>query len=217
MPIRMGLCKFNMYDISGLAINEAVIQLIISVIFEHEQEYNDYFGIRVKSIQNKYFPILCALLQQVVYILGYNELITSVLNNSDGFEIQFEEFAGQKSYSFLLESFDKMMKARDKIVENNRIINTNRENKYKNSLLEKQVKIYAKEIQNYFLAIQKLCYVEYFKKIIKNVKNEEDLEKLKKEIEKYHDYIGVANEMDDFMVYAQKNIKKLTKKLKKNI
>ena len=116
----------------------------------------------------------------MVYILGYNELITSVLNNSDGFEIQFEEFAGKKSYSFLLESFDKMMKARDKIVENNRIINTNRENKYKNSLLEKQVKIYAKEIQNYFLAIQKLCYVEYFKKIIKNVKNEEDLEKLKK-------------------------------------
>ena len=42
------------------------------------------------------------------------------------------------------------------------------------------MKIYAKEIQNYFLAIQKLCYVEYFKKIIKNVKNEEDLEKLKK-------------------------------------
>ena len=40
MPIRLGLCKFNMYDISGLAINEAVIQLIISVIFEHEQEYN---------------------------------------------------------------------------------------------------------------------------------------------------------------------------------
>ena len=39
----------------------------------------------------------------------------------------------------------------------------------------------------------------------------------KEDIEKYHDYIGVANEMDDFMVYAQKNIKKLTKKLKKNI
>ena len=214
MPIQMGLCKFNSYKVKGLAMNEAAIQLIISVILENKQENNNYFDIHIKSIYNKYFPILCALLQQIVYILGYKELLNSMLENSDEFKEKFEEFAGKKAYAFLIEAFDKMMKARDKIAENNRIISNESTNEKKKKILQKQIEIYVKEIQNHFLAIQKLCFTEYFNPLFKSAKNKDDILNIKKEIERYHQHTGSINDKDDFMIYTQNKIRILNKKLK---
>lgn len=214
MPNRMGLCRFGAYNIKGLALNEAAIQLIISMVFDNKQEENKYFGIQVKSIKNKYFPILCAILQQIVYILGYMPLLTSILENSDDFEIEFEKFAGKNSYSFLLESFDKMMKARDEIVDKNRIIKNKNLEKRKIKILEKQIEIYIKEIQNHFLAIQKLCYTEYFEPMFKKVRTKEDINNIKKEIERYHEHSGIINEKDDFMIYIKKKMSKINRKIK---
>ena len=214
MPERMGLCRFKEYRIKGLALNEAAIQLIISMIFEEEQESNKYFGIEVKSIHNKYFPILCALLQQIIYIVGDIPLVTSLLDNSDNFQIAFEEFAGERAYDFLMSSFDKMMKARDKIIENNRLINEQNLKDSKKKLLDNQTKIYVKEIQNHFFAIQKLCYTEYFNRIFRKTKNAKELNEVKKEIERYYSHIGIINGEDDFMKYIQKKLNKLNKKIK---
>ena len=211
---QMGLCEFKSYNIKGLAMNEVAIQLVISMIFNEPQENNNYFGIQIKSIHNEYFPILCALLQQIVYILGHMPLLKSMLENSNDFEIKFEKFAGKKAYEFLTSSFDKMMKARDKIVENNRIINEQYLTDNKKSILKKQNSIYVNEIQNHFFAIQKLCYTEYFKQLFKKIKTKKDIEDVKKEIEKYHEHIGTINDKDDFMIYIQKNFNKINKKYK---
>ena len=214
MPKQMGLCKFGAYNIKGLAINEAAMQLIIAMVFNKKQENHHYFGIQIKSIYNQYFPILCAILQQVIYVIGHMPLLKSILENSDDFEDAFEKFAGKNAYEFLLSSFDKMMKARDTIVENNRLMNTKTLNKNKKKILEKEINIYVKEIQNHFLAIQKLCYTEYFDPMFKKAKNENDIEALKEEIKKYHEHIGVINDKDDFMIYVQKQMNKLSKKIK---
>lgn len=213
MPEQMGLCKLHGYKITGLAINEVAIQLIISVVFNKKQEYTNYFGINVQAVSNKSFPILCALLQQITYILGYKELLKSILENTDDFKEAFENFAGKKSYNFLKNSFDKMMNARDKIASDRREIKRNRNIKKKN-IIEKRIDIYTKEIQNHFLAVQKLCYTEYFKPLFKKVKNKEDLQKLKEEIKKYHTHIGRVGEKDEFVIYTQKQIQKLNKKIK---
>ena len=212
---RMGLCRFGAYNIKGLALNEAAIQLIISLIFNNKQENNMYFGIQVKSIKNKYFPILCAILQQVVYVLGVMPLLISILENSDDFEIEFEKFAGKNAYNFLLEAFDKMMQARDEIVDKNRIIKSKELERRKRKILEKEIEIYVTEIQNHFFAIQKLCYTEYFNPMFKKVKTKQDVEELKKEIARYHEHTGIINQKDDFMIYVKKQLRKINKKVKK--
>ena len=83
MPEQMGLCKLHGYKITGLAINEVAIQLIISIVFNKKQEHTNYFGIDIEGIQDKSFPILCALLQQITYILGYKELLKSILRSEE--------------------------------------------------------------------------------------------------------------------------------------
>lgn len=213
MPEQMGLCKFDYYKIRGLAINEVAIQLIISIVFQNKKENTNYFGISVKAIYNKSFPILCALFQQITYILGYKDLLKSILENTDDFEEAFEEFAGKKSYTFLRNSFDKMMQARDSIAQERMILKNNPNHK-KKRLIEKKIEIYTKEIENHFLAVQRLCYKEYFKKLFKKVKNEEDLTKLQEEIDKYHEHIGKVNNIDEFYIYIQKQIKKINRKVK---
>lgn len=213
MPEQMGLCKMYGYKITGLAINEVAIQLIISIVFNKKQEYTNYFGINVQAISNKSFPILCALLQQITYILGYKELLQSILENTDDFEEAFEDFAGKKSYGFLRNAFDKMMDARDKIANDRRTLK-HRTNSKNRKMIEKRIDIYTKEIQDYFLAVQKLCYTEYFKPLFKKVKSKEDLQKLKEEIAKYHKHIGTVGEKDEFVIYTQKQIQKLEKKIK---
>ena len=62
------------------------------------------------------------------------------------------------------------------------------------------------------MAIQKLCYTEYFKPLFKKVKNKDDLLKLKEEIEKYHQHTGNINEKDNFMIYIQNKMRKINKK-----
>lgn len=213
LPEQMGLCKLHGYKITGLAINEVAIQLIISIVFGQKQEYTNYFGIDVDGIQNKSFPILCALLQQITYVLGYKELLKSILENTDDFKEAFEDFAGKKSYDFLRNSFDKMMNARDKIAEDRRILKVETNYK-KRKLIEKKIEIRTKEIQDYFLAVQKLCYTEYFKPKFKNVKSKEELKCLKEEIAKYHKHIGKVGEKDEFVIYTQKQMQKLNNKFK---
>lgn len=213
MPEQMGLCKFDYYKIKGLAINEVAIQLIISIVFQNKKENTNYFGISVNAIHDKSFPILCALLQQITYILGYKDLLKSILENTDDFEKAFEEFAGEDSYTFLRNSFDKMMQARDFIAQERMTLKNNPNHK-KKKLIEKKIRIYTKEIQNHFLAVQRLCYKEYFKKLFKKVKNREDLTKLQGEIDKYHEHIGKVNNIDEFFLYIQKQIKKINRKIK---
>lgn len=213
MPEQMGLCKLHGYRITGLAINEVAIQLIISIVFNQKQEHTNYFGIDIDGIQNQSFPILCALLQQITYVLGYKELLKSILENTDDFKEAFEKFAGKKSYDFLRNSFDKMMNARDKIAEDRRILKKEKNNKNK-KLIEKKIEIRTKEIQDHFLAVQKLCYTEYFKPKFKKVKSKEELKSLKEEIAKYHKHIGKVGEKDEFVIYTQRQIQKLNHKFK---
>lgn len=212
MPEQMGLCRFGLRKISGLAINEVAIQVIISIIFNNEIVNSEIYGINVNAIKNKPFPIISALFQQVTYIMGYEDLLKSILKNTDDFQDAFERFAGIKSYSFLRQAFDIIMKARDSINENLRLLKTEKDHT-KKIILEKQIDIYEKQIKEYFLSVQRLCYKEYFGPLIKKVKTKEDLENLKEEIKKYHERTGSVDGKDDFMIYAQKEILKLNKKL----
>lgn len=50
--------------------------------------------------------------------------------------------------------------------------------------------------------------------MFKKAKNENDIEALKEEVKKYHEHIGVINDKDDFMIYVQKQMNKLSKKIK---
>ncbi len=209
---QMGLCKFHAYKISGLAINEAAIQLIISIVFGNEQKKTNYWGLTIESIENNYYPLLCALLQQITYILGYKELLESMLKNTDSFKDAFENLAGKRAYDFLRDSFDTMMQSRDKISEIKRTIDTVPDRKKK--ILERQISIYIKEIQNRFIGVQRLCYTEYFKPLFKKCKNKEDLEDLEEKIEEYHKHTGKLAEKDDFMIYSKKELKKLKSKIK---
>lgn len=213
MPEQMGLCKFQTYKITGLAINEAAIQLIISIVFNNKQEGKNYFGLSMKTVYDRYYPILCGLLQQITYILGYKELLKSILKNTDDFREAFEEFAGMQKYDFLREAFDKIMQSRDNIAKNKRLIQNETDVK-KKKILEKEINIYIKEIQNYFSAVQELCYTKYFDPLFKKVKTKGDLEELKEEIERYREHTASIEEKDYFMIYIQKRMKKLNKKIK---
>ena len=152
---------FRSYKITGLAINEVAIQLIISLVFNNKQENTNYFGIKVKAIQNKSFPILCALLQQITYVLGYKELLTSILENTDDFKEAFEKFAGKKSYDFLRNSFDKMMNARDKIANDRRDLKREKNIKSK-KMIEKRIKIYTRRNSKSFFSSTKIVLYRIF-------------------------------------------------------
>ncbi len=210
---QMGLCRFHSYKITGLAINEVAIQLIISIVFNNEKVNTNKYGININAIEDKTYPILCALMQQITYILGYKELLKSILKNTDDFQDLFESFAGIQSYSFLRQAFDKMMNSRDSISNNIRLINTE-ENVQNKKILEKEIEIYTQEIKNHFSAVQKLCYTEYFEPLFKKVKTKEDLIKVRKEVNNYHQHTGTVDGKDEFMIYAQKQLLKLNNKIR---
>ena len=85
--IKMGL--YNPSYNSGLSINEAAVQLMASEANMNDSINETYYGISLNTISANYYPLECALLNQIAYFTGTYPLYHSTLNSNDVFKNTF--------------------------------------------------------------------------------------------------------------------------------
>ena len=87
--IRMGLCDYTEFKIYGLALNEAVVQLMASKVIGIPKDSVKYYGINFGTVSPSYYPLECCLASQLAYLFGEDLLFDSTLNSNDNFKNAF--------------------------------------------------------------------------------------------------------------------------------
>ena len=190
---QMGL--YNYY--SGLAINEAAVQLMASEANMCNVCEEKLFGISLKTNTPNYYPLECAIIKQMAYFTGNYALYTSTLYSNDIFKNTFITKFNKKIYNFIVKNLDNLLNLENEIqLYTNELANCTKE-KNINSLnnviqaLKRDIVALFFKIQNYII---KNCFCQEFS----NIKNSETLYNFKNKLYHFKDVIGY---IDNYSYY----------------
>ena len=164
---RIGLCNFNELSIKGLGMNEASVQYISSKAIKRQQSLVKKYNLVLKTISPSYYPIMTNLIEQIVILLGENELVKAVIKNEQNFsDLFFNTFEGNAQS--ITNNFDNIIQL------NNEIKNDKKQ----------------EEIVSLYIETQDIIMKTYFEKMIKLIDTVEDVENLSEKLNKYIQITG---------------------------
>ena len=199
--IRMGLCNFDNFKITGMGLNEAAVQYITSKIIGIEKDYVKYFNISFKTISPSYYPLECNLVEQMTYITGENVLFDSTFTSNDKFKNAFIKLTSEKTYDEIEYCFDQILELEENIIKlNNKSFSYNERNKQVDKLSVK-IDLYKNKLTEYFLKAQNLIIKSYFDKGFNNISNLEELDNYRRTLEHYRELIGTTEDYTFFDEY----------------
>ena len=114
---RLGLCEFNGSKISGMALNEAAVQIIASNTLNSTFENVEYYGITFSTISPQVYPLICNLVTQMAYVTGEDILFESTFKISDKFKNKFSALCGSKNYNTIVNNLDKILYTEENIIK----------------------------------------------------------------------------------------------------
>lgn len=194
---KMGL--YNPSSNSGLAINEAAVQLMASEANMMDYTNETYYGISINTISPNYYPLECALLNQMSYFTGTYPLYHSTINSNDVFKNTFTLKSDKKTYSIVSKSFDKLLSLENNLnYYSNELQYTDKTSSIK--LLTKLMNETKKDIKTLFFKTQNLIMHKCFKNEFNSIRNLEDIKNFTTKLYNYKNIIGTA---DDYIFYNE--------------
>lgn len=103
--LRMGLYNISKNN-SGMAINEAAVQLMASIANLSKIDFVKYYDLDIETESPDYYPIECALIKQMLYFTGSYALFHSTLYGDDIFKNTFITKSSPKVYTKIEYNFD---------------------------------------------------------------------------------------------------------------
>lgn len=185
----VGLTSFA----SGLALNEAAIQLMASEANMSNVVEEKYFDISIKTISPNYYPLECTLLNEIAYFTGAYPLYYSVLNSDDLFKNTFITKFNKRIYNRIARQLDKLLHLEDELncyvseLENSEKINDIKE-------LNKIIADQKYNIKRLFFNIQNFIIRNCFSCEFNSINTMEDLQELKHKLYEFKNIIGNSNE-----------------------
>jgi hypothetical protein len=188
---KMGL--YNPSSNAGLAINEAAVQLMASEANIMDITNETYYGISLNTISPNYYPLECALLNQIAYFTGTYPLFHSTLNSNDVFKNTFILKSDKKTYYTILKNFDKLL-----LLENSlnyyisELQYTDKTNSIK--LLNNLINQTKRDIKSLFFRTQNLIMSKCFKSEFNIIRNLDDIKNFNSKLYNYKNIIGFSDE-----------------------
>lgn len=205
---RMGLSNYSKFKTVGVGLNEAAVQYISAKIIGIEPDFEKYYDINIYTPSPSYYPMECALLNELVFFVGEDILFKSTYFSNDDFKNEIIKHTSQNVFDKILCSFDNILKYEEKIVIlNNKVLNTNKEDKSQNLILK-----YREKIKNTFIKTQDLIIKEFFDSEYNNIENLEQLENYRRNILKFEKFIGTTTDYNFFKDYFTETMNKLEHK-----
>ena len=206
--IKMGLCDYTGFNINGLALNEAAVQLMSSKILSIPKDFVKYFSLNFETISPTYYPLECCLINQMAYIVGEDILFESTINSNDNFKNRYISLTSSKSFYTIQSYFDKILECEEKITRlSNRILELNDEKKVQ--ALSIKIQTIKNKITNIFLKTQNLIISSYFDKTIKEIQTISDINNYRKRLYDFKDYLATNENYTFFDNYYISKISEL--------
>ena len=178
---------------SGLAINEAAVQLMASEANMMDITTETYYGISINTISPNYYPLICALLNQIAYFTGTYPLYHSTLNSNDIFKNTLTLKTDKKTYSIISKTFDKLLSLESNLnYYASELQYTDKISSIKT--LHKLINETKKDIKNLFFKTQNLIMNKCFKCEFNSIRSLDDIKDFSSKLYNYKNIIGFSDE-----------------------
>ena len=210
--IRLGLCDFTDKKMPGAGLNEAAVQLAAAKCAENSYENVRYFDINLQTNTEAYYPLECALVNQMAYLIGENVLFESTLNANDKFKAQYKSITSEETFNVIQKNIDILIEKQDHIKNlylNLQEIDTNER------LIKKyteQIEKCKEEIRELFLNTQRLIYTSYFDSAINLVYAPKIIENYRNKLYLFKNLIGYEYGDNSFNEYYIDKMMELEKR-----
>lgn len=191
---QLGICNILETRVQGMSINEAAIQYITSKILNLEKKEIEIYGMKISTISKNYYPILTCLIEQIIFLLGEDELIDSVLNSNNEFKYNAIDLLGENSYFTIQNNFEEILKNKNTMLKNGE---------------EKVINKSITNIRKLYITTQEIIYKSYFDNYIKNLNTLEEIENLKYKLKKYSSLIGTDEGLRNYLYYCENKNEKI--------
>ena len=209
--LSLGLYNFSDGGNKGMAINEAAVQLMAAKANNSALDRVKYYEISLETISPNYYPLECALLNEVAYFTGEYALEHSTLYGDKVFHDSVETKFGKKSYKIIRDAFDILMHKEDEL---NNLTNELQEVnvKTKAEKISKQIDNSKAGIADLFLKIQNYIIQNGFEKSFKEVRNLEELQAFKDKLYGFKDLLGCTENYSFYNDYYIKTMAEFERK-----
>ena len=104
--LKLGLYKPSFFYSTGLALNEAAVQLMASYATGAPIESVKYYGLNIFTNSPDYYPIECSLVKQMTYFTGTYPLYHSTIYSDDIFKNTFIMKSDELTYEKIVDNLD---------------------------------------------------------------------------------------------------------------
>lgn len=188
--LRLGLCEFKGSKITGMALNEAAVQIISSNALNCTFENVEYYGLSFTTISTNIYPLLCNLVTQMAYVTGEDILFDSTFNSNNRFKNKFIALCGEKSYNSIISNLDKILYSEEDIIKTNNVLQNKDLNFSKSEKLMQKIATIKQEIKKLYLETQELIITSYFNTLYSSLLTTVDIEDFRKTLYNFQELIG---------------------------
>lgn len=206
---RLGLCTFKGSKPTGMALNEAAVQLLASNILENTFETATYYDITFSTVSPNCYPLLCNLIYQMAYVTGEEVLFESTFNSNDHFKNKFTALCGENVYNQISNYFDKILETEEKIIKISNKIQKNELSTAKVDSLYRKSDELKKQLKSVYFSTQELIINSYFTNSLKTLITSDDVDRFRKKLYSFQDIIGTTTNYFFFNNYYIQIMEKL--------
>ena len=207
---KLGLASFSK-KVTGVALNEAAVQLMASEANKCKKDDVTYYGIGLSTLSPNYYALECVLVSQMAYFTGTYPLYHSTLFSNDIFKNTFIAKSSKKTFDTVQSNLDKLVRLEDLLCEmTNDLQNSNTDVK-KVGKINSAITKTKTEIFNLFFKTQNLIMTSCFDFEFNSIRTIDDLIKFKSRLYQYQYYIGTNTDYtfySDFYYYTMTKFEK---------
>ena len=160
--VKLGLCDYTDGNLPGTGINEAAVQLMAVKCTGNSYENEKYFDIEIETNTPTYYPLECALVREMAYVIGEKTLFDSTLNANNKFKEQYISLTSKKDFYTIQKNIDLLVETQEELEELHFNIQEFDTDEYYVKKCTKEIENKKQKIRNLFLDTQKLILTSYF-------------------------------------------------------
>ena len=114
--LKLGLSTYHNSKPIGTGLNEAAVQYISAKIIGIEPDFEKYYDINIFTPSPSYYPVECALLNELIYLVGEDLLFKSTYFSTDDFKNEIINRSSKKTFNKIQKTFDDILKFEEHII-----------------------------------------------------------------------------------------------------
>ena len=188
--LKLGQCDFTEFKVYGMGLNEAAVQLMTSKIIGINKDSVKYYGINFSTISPSYYPVECALVEQMAHLTGEDILFESTFFSTNDFKNKFISLTSKKVFMAIQDAIDTIVNTEENIIKlNNKLQEIDDRNKKADNIIKK-INQAKDKISLTFMRTQNLIISSYFDNEFNKIYSLEDLETYRKKLSNFSNYLG---------------------------